>query len=201
MQRVPALTREETDPSCDALFDVIEKSNGYIPLSYLTMAHVPRILEPFAALSKAVIRDEGATDRKLRFLVAYVASRTTGCQYCQAHNIASASKLGVEDEKLDAIWNYEESPLFTEAERAALDLAYSAAQVPNDVTDATIERMKAHYTTEQIIELVSVVSLFGWMNRFNSSLAIEFDDHTLKWADEYGLTEKTGWDPSKHMPE
>ena len=57
MQRVPAAKQDETSPSCDNLFDVILKSNSYIPASYRILAEVLRILEPFAALSKAVIRD------------------------------------------------------------------------------------------------------------------------------------------------
>ncbi len=104
------------------------------------------------------------------------------------------------DDRLDALLDYDTSPLYSKAERAALDMAYHAAQSPNAVTAAHMDRMKEHYSTEAIIELVSVVSLFGWMNRFNSTLAIHFDDHTLEWAVIYGLAAKTGWDPSKHLP-
>lgn len=198
--RIPPLTREQIGPGFDDIFDVIEKSNGYIPFSYLTLGHAPNILRAFSNLSKAVIRDEGTTDRGLRFMVAYVSSRTNGCSYCQAHNIRSAAGKGVPLEQLEQIWEYATSPLFTEAERAALDLARAATLVPNDVDDALMKRLKQHYTHRQIVELLSVVCLFGWLNRFVDSLNVELDSSTLEWCDEFELAKKSGWDPDQHIP-
>ena len=180
-------------------FDIVEKSNGYIPNSYLILAHRPSILKAFMDLSKAVIRDEGTLDRGFRFLVAYMSSRTAGCQFCQAHNIQSAARWGVADDKLNAIWDYETSPLFTDAERAAFDLARSASVVPNAASDEIFARLKQHFTTPQIVEIVAVISLFGWLNRFNDTLHTELDAHTLQWAAEFDLAAKTGWDPSDHL--
>jgi alkylhydroperoxidase family enzyme len=57
-----------------------------------------------------------------------------------AHTAEGAHKLGVEDEKLAAVWNYQTSPLFTPAERAALDVAVAAGTVPNAVTDENVQR-------------------------------------------------------------
>jgi uncharacterized peroxidase-related enzyme len=180
-------------------FDVIEKSNGYIPNSYLLLAHRPPILKALMDLSKAVIRDEGTLDRGFRFLIAYISSRTAGCQFCQAHNISSASRWGISDEKLDAVWDYETSPLFNEGERAAFDLARAASVVPNAVTDKIFVRLRKQFSTEQIIEMVAVIALFGWQNRLNDTLQTDLDAHTLDWAAQFGLGEKTGWDPQDHL--
>lgn len=201
MARLERAKRESLPPEFKERFDVIEKSNGYIPNSYLIFAHRPSILKAFMDLSKAVIRDEGALDRGLRFLIAYISSRTAGCQYCQAHNIKSAERWGIPDDKLNAIWDYETSPLFSEAERAAFDLARCASVVPNAVDDALMARLERHYTAPQIVEIVSVISLFGWLNRFNDTLNTELDDETLDWAADFGLAKKTGWDPTPHLPE
>jgi len=200
MARLEKARRESLPREFDALFDVILKSNGYIPNSYLMLAHRPPILKAFMDLAKAVIRDEGTLDRGLRFLIAYISSRTAGCQYCQAHNIKSAARWGIPDAKLDAIWDYETSPLFSAGERAAFDLARCAAQVPNMVDDEIFARVRQHYTAPQIVEIVSVISLFGWLNRFNDTLNTELDDETLGWAADFGLAEKTGWDPTPHLP-
>ena len=151
-------------------------------------------------LAQAVIRDEGTVARGFRFLVAYVASRTAGCQYCQAHNLKSAERWGIDRARLEAVWDYERSPLFSEAERAALRFAQSASVVPNAVDDGQVADLKRHYTTPQIVEIASVVALFGWLNRFNDSLATDLDDATLDWAEDFGLARKTGWDPSAHLP-
>lgn len=199
MARVVQADRSSLPPEFQERFDIVERSNGYIPNSYLILAHRPPILQAFMDLSKAVIRDEGTLDRGFRFLVAYMSSRTAGCQFCQAHNIQSAARWGVPDEKLDAIWDYETSPLFTEGERTAFDLARAASVVPNAATDEIFGRLKQHFSTPQIVEIVSVISLFGWLNRFNDTLHTELDEHTLHWAAEFGLAEKTGWDPRDHI--
>ena len=137
------LIRHKLPEDFKGRFDVIEKSNGYIPNSYLLLAHRPAILKALMDLSKAVIRDEGTLDRGLRFLIAYMSSRTAGCQFCQAHNISEASRWGVSDAKLNAIWDYETSPLFNEGERAAFDLARAASMVPNAVTDKECSGQRA----------------------------------------------------------
>jgi uncharacterized peroxidase-related enzyme len=201
MARIPIASRQDLPAEFQERFGVIEQSNGYIPNSYLTLAHRPPILKAFMDLAKAVIRDEGTVDRGLRFMVAYISSRTAGCQYCQAHNIKSAARWGVPDAKLDAIWEYETSPLFSDAERAVFDLARCAAQVPNMTDDEVFARAKKHFTIPQLVEIVSVIALFGWLNRFNDTLQTELDETTLAWADDFRLGEKSGWDPAVHLPE
>jgi uncharacterized peroxidase-related enzyme len=191
MSRLPEADRATLPEEFRERFD--------IPNSYLILANRPSILKAFMDLSKAVIRDEGTLDRGFRFLVAYISSSTAGCQFCQAHNIQSAARWGVSDERLNAIWDYEESLLFTEGEKAAFDLARAASVVPNCATDEMFDRLKRHYSTEQIVEIVSVISLFGWLNRFNDTLRTELDAHTLDWAAGFGLHVKTTWDPSEHI--
>ena len=200
MARLDTVDLDTLPVAYRAPLEVIQNSNGYIPNSYRILAHRPEILMAFMGLSKAVIRDEGTLDRGFRFLIAYISSSTAGCQFCQAHNIQSAAKWGVSAEKLDAIWSYEESPLFTEAERTAFDLARAASVTPNAVTDEEFERLKRHFSTEQIVEILSVVSLFGWLNRFNDSLGTELEESTLDWAAGFGLHEKSGWNPKDHLP-
>lgn len=180
---------------------VIEASNGYIPNSYRILAHRPAILRAFMDLSKAVIRDEGELDRGFRFLVAYISSSAAGCQFCQVHNIQSAAKWGVTDERLNAVWEYETSDLFTEGEKAAFDLARAASVTPNAVDDATFERLRGHWSEPQIVEMLSVVSLFGWLNRFNDTLNTALEDGTMGWATDFDLAAKTGWNPENHMPD
>ncbi len=158
MARIEKADRTTLPEEFKERFDVIEQSNGYIPNSYLLLAHRPPILKALMDLSKAVIRDEGTLDRGFRFLIAYISSRTAGCQFCQAHNISSASRWGITDEKLNAIWDYETSPLFTDAERAAFDYARGASVVPNAVTDEIFARVKKYYSTPQIVEMTAVIA-------------------------------------------
>ena len=42
-----------------------------------------------------------------------------------------------------------------------------------------------------------MIALFGWQNRLNDTLQTDLDQHTLDWAAQFGLAEKTGWDPDR----
>jgi len=85
-------------------------------------------------------------------MVSQMASRAAECGYCMAHTAHTAERVGIAAEKENALWEYETSPLFSEAERAALKVAQCAAQVPNAVTDDDFAELKKHYTDAQIVD-------------------------------------------------
>jgi len=102
----------------------------------------------------------------------------------------------VDAAKLEAVWEYRTSPLYSEAERVALDFALAAAAQPNDVTDAHFDAMKQHWSEGQIVEILAVVAMFGFMNRWNDSLATPLEEEPL----EVGAAHlaQSGWTPGKH---
>lgn len=113
-----------------------------------------------------------------------------------AHNAGASLQQGIDSEKLAAVWEYRTSPLFGEAERAALDLAIAAGAQPNEVTDEMFERMKRVWSETQIVEIIAVVSFFGFMNRFNDTLATPLEDAPIQTAREH--ISQHGWVPGKH---
>ncbi len=78
-----------------------------------------------------------------------------------------------------AIYDYATSPLFTPAERVALDFAMEAASVPNAVTDESYAALAEHWTESQIVELLGVVCMFGVFNRWNDSMATPLEEVPL----------------------
>lgn len=116
-------------------------------------------------------------------MVGEVVSNAAGCRYCTAHNAENAAKRGgVAEEKIRALWQYRSSPLFTPAERAALDLALAAGSCPPSVTDEHFLELRKHFSEDAIIEIVAVIALFGWQNRWNDALATELEQHPLEFA-------------------
>ena len=197
MTRIPPLSRDEVDP---ILQDAMRKQEGHlglVPESLLTMAHRPRMAAAWASLTAEVVGD-GTVDRGLKQLVAYVASTAHGCRYCQAHTAHSAERLGVELDKLHYAWEFETADVFNEAERAALALARDAAFVPNEVTDAHFDRLKQHFSDEQIVEIMGVIAMFGWLNRWNDTMATTLEEQPFAWARQ-NLSE-TGWEAERHTP-
>jgi uncharacterized peroxidase-related enzyme len=195
MTRIPALAKNEVDPSLSEAMERQQSHLGLVPESLLTMAYRPRMAAAWAALTVEVV-GEGTVSRPLKQLVAYIASTAHGCRYCQAHTAHSAHRLGVSLDRLQHAWEFETSDLFTDDERAALRLARNAAQVPNEVTDADFDELKRYYSNEQIVEIMGVIAMFGWLNRWNDTMATTLEAAPLGWASEN--LAQAGWEAGRH---
>jgi uncharacterized peroxidase-related enzyme len=186
----------ETSPELKEQFDTMRKNLGFVPNSILIMQRRPKLAKALAQLTAAVWDPEGKVDRAFKRIIAHVASRAAGCQYCMAHTAAGALHFGADDKKLAAVWDYQTSPLYSSAERVTLDFALAAASVPNAVTDAMFVELRKYWTEEQIVEIVGVISLFGFLNRWNDTLATPLEGQPIAIGEKY-LT-RGGWQPGKH---
>jgi alkylhydroperoxidase family enzyme len=113
-----------------------------------------------------------------------------------AHTAGASLRLGVDEKKLDAVWEYRASPLYTEAERVALDFAIAAASQPNAVTDELFAAMKRHWSENQIVEIVGVIALFGFLNRYNDSMATPLEEEPIEVGEKHLASH--GWAVGRH---
>ncbi|MEQ1745351.1 MAG: carboxymuconolactone decarboxylase family protein [Saprospiraceae bacterium] len=169
---------------------------GFCPNSVLTMQRRPAIAKAFIQLNMAVMANEGRVTSDLKRLIGYLASMTAGCQYCQAHTIRAAERYGAEEDKLANIWEYRSHPVFSEAERAALDFAVAASSVPNGVDAAVTDNLSRHWDDGEIVEILGVIALFGYLNRWNDSMGTALEDPAFASGQQY-LGEH-GWTGGKH---
>ena len=177
-------------------FEAMRKNLGFIPNSILIMQRKPKMAKALAQMTASIWDAEGEVDRGLKRLIAHVASRTAGCQYCMAHTAEGALHFGVEEKKLAAVWDYQTSPLFSAAECAALDLAVAGAAVPNAVSDDMFVTLRKYWTEDQIVEIVGVIAMFGFLNRWNDTLATPLEDEPIATGEKY--LSSHGWSPGKH---
>lgn len=174
------------------------RTYGYVPNSLLTMAHKPVLLQAFTDFAGVVLGDLSAISVDLRWMIAHMASRAAGCRYCQAHTGHNAAELaGLDPAKFDEIWNFEHSERFDPAERAALRVAVAGATVPNAVDAEMFSDLEQHYSTAQIIDIVAVLSLFGFLNRWNDTMATSLESDPTEFATEH-LAPQIGWQVGKH---
>jgi uncharacterized peroxidase-related enzyme len=200
MSRIPMLPRAELG-DLEPLFARVEEQGGTVPNAWRIMAHVPDVLRSFIELAFQTLRVKRRVPSVLKWMVAHVTSRAAGCNYCMLHAVSNADGLLEAEEhreKIDAVWDFETSPLFSEAERAALRVALGAGVTPNAVTDEDFVALKQHYSTEEIVEIVAVIAVFGFLNRWNDTLQSDLEDKPLQYAAEHELT-KRGWSPGKHV--
>ena len=186
----------DTTPELESHFDFFLGTLGFTPNSVLTMQRRPKLVQAFAQLNAAVMDPTGEVDLGLRRLIGHVASKAGGCLYCQAHTLLGAQNFGVSDEKLAAVWTYATSLLFSAKERAALDFAMAAASQPNAMTDELFAATQQHWTDGQIVEILGVVAMFGFLNRWNDTMATPLEMRPLEVAQQ--ALGGQGWSVGKH---
>ena len=193
MKPLPA----DTSPELRDDFAIFDRILGFVPNSLLTMQRRPKMVKGFGELTRGVMDPEGAVDLGLMRLIAHFASRAAGCQYCEAHSLVAAKIHDVPQEKLDAIWDYQTSPLYTEAERVALDFALAAGSVPNAVDAELFSRMREHWSEEQIVQILGAVCLYGFLNRWNDSMATDLEETPREMGEK--VLSSGGWTGGKHV--
>lgn len=180
----------------EGVISVARQASGYVPTSMRIMAHKPDILRAFGGLIGAIMRTETELPMETKWLTAHAVSTAAGCVYCQAHTAANGGKKGLATEKVQELLNYRESPLFNDAERAVIEFGLAAGEVPNATNRGHFDELRKHFTQGQIVEMVSVISLFGWLNRWNDTFASDLEEAPRAFATE--KLAARGWDVGKH---
>ncbi|OGA06271.1 MAG: peroxidase [Betaproteobacteria bacterium RIFCSPLOWO2_02_FULL_64_12] len=183
-------------PELKESFEASAKALGFVPNSMLIMQRKPKLVKALAQLTAAVWDPQGEVERGFKRLLAHVASRAAGCRYCMAHTAGGALHFGLEERKLAAIWEYRTSPLYSQAERVALDFALAAGSVPNDVTDEMFAEMRKHWSEDQIVEIAAVIATFGFLNRWNDTMATPLEAEPIAVGEKFLAPH--GWSAGKH---
>ncbi len=179
------------------LSEFFNETLGFCPNSVLTMQIRPEMAQAFINLNKAVMNNHGRVTSALKRMIGWVTSNAAGCRYCQAHTILAAERYGATQEQLEHIWEYRTHPAFSDAERVALDFALLAASHPNGVDDFIKKQLYKYWDEGEIIEMLGVISLFGFLNRWNDSMGTTLESAAAETANKYlGVN---GWEKGKHI--
>jgi alkylhydroperoxidase family enzyme len=195
MARIEPVPRDQL-PEFEDYFREIEQLAGYLPNAFLTVAHHPQLLRGLQALS-AALRSLHTVDTGLKVLMSHLASSAVGCRFCEAHTSKTAKTNGVPEAKIAAVWEFETSDLFTDAERAALRLALAMGQTPNAVTDEHFADLRKYYDDAQLVEMIAAVCNFGFWNRWNDTVATDLEAPVFELAS--ALLGPRGWTAEKHL--
>jgi AhpD family alkylhydroperoxidase len=208
--------RSITDvPELADIFSGAEAAMGFVPNSMLTMAHMPQLpvgfmmlvnvvfggdLKAVMAQMQSVVPEledpEAALAPGLVQLIAFAGSVSSGCRYCQAHTSHSAHRLGEEQAKFDDVLEFETSAAYSDAERAVVGLALAAGAVPNEAAPEHFARLREHFNERQIVQIVAVISMFGFLNRWNDTMATQLEQPAVDFATE--SLDAVKWQVGKH---
>lgn len=159
------------------------------------MERWPELRQKFNELATLVF-SERELGKQIKYEVFTVSSLASGCRHCQSHGAVHLDRIGVDHARIQALWQFESSALFSEADRAALHLAMAAGVVPNCSRPEHFEALRQHYSDTQIIELVAVIALGGWLNRWNDTFATVTDQESVDVA--MAVLAPVGWELGKH---
>jgi len=87
-------------------------------------------------------------------------------------NSSRGMSHGLAYEKIQALGRFRDSPLFSEAERAALAFAEAVTATPTAVTDEVFAPVRRHYTAAEIVELAATIAVEHFRAKFNTALGI-----------------------------
>ncbi|WP_395075128.1 carboxymuconolactone decarboxylase family protein [Flavobacterium sp.] len=184
------------DEEIRKLAEFFNETLGFCPNSVLTMQHRPAISKAFINLNMAVMENHGRVTSALKRMIGWVSSNAAGCRYCQAHTIRAAERYGAEQEQLDNVWEYKTHAAFSAAERIALDFSIAATMIPNAVDDNIKTELYKYWNEGEIVEMLGVISLFGYLNRWNDSMGTVVEEGAIESAEKY--LGKYDWQVGKH---
>lgn len=196
MPLVAPLASDENEEVAE-LARFFNETLGFCPNSVLTMQRRPAIAKAFINLNMAVMANDGRVNAEQKRLIGYITSANTGCRYCEAHTILAAERYGGTDERLENIWSFRESNLYTEAEKVAFEFALAASSVPNAVDDNIAKQLHKYWDDGEIVEILAVISLFGYLNRWNDSMGTTMEDGAINAGER--LLKETDWIRGKHL--
>lgn len=174
------------DPQLEELVAFV----GYRPHALLTMARKPGVLAAVLGLVGHTLRGPGLIEPGLRFLLAAETCRGARCAYSTVHAVHAAQHAGVGWARLSALPDYRSDDRFDARERAALAIASAGATLPVGDAGPAFEAAKHYFCEDELIEIVSVVALFGWFNRWNSLLRTTLEPvpaealHHVGWLEQ-----------------
>ncbi len=177
-------------------FQHYKDTRGFTPNSIQTMARRPNIVRAFMQLNQEILY-EGTVSHELKMLVALISSQTAGCRYCQAHMANLAKIYNASKEKITNLWEFETAEIFSMSERVVLRLAYKGSLSPSQATQDDFDEVYKFYDEGQVVEIVASIGLFGFLNRWNDTMATEIEDLPAEVAEET-LGASFGWLPGKH---
>ncbi|AKS45365.1 uncharacterized peroxidase-related enzyme [Octadecabacter temperatus] len=184
---MPFIEPLKIDATDEAQADIawLASATGFTANSMLTLSYRPEIAKAVLDLIRAVVRTpDGTVDPALRWMVAHVTSLSNGCSYCSAHTFKNGADNGVPQDKLDAIWDFETSDLFSSAERVALRIAMTGGQCPSYATPEDMAELRTYFSDAQVVEIGAVIALFGFNNRWNALMATDVEPEVTDFLEE-----------------
>jgi alkylhydroperoxidase family enzyme len=135
-------------------------------------SHHAGVLVAMGGLETSVQSGWKKLDPTLRWLAIQAASSSVGCSWCIDYGYYEGMHDGIDPAKVRAVGDWRSSDLFDERERVVLEYAETATATPAEVSEELAERIRAHLSDAEFVELAGWVALENFRSRFNAGLGL-----------------------------
>ena len=175
--RISALSNEQVTQPAARILESVERAVGMVPNLHRTLAHAPAALQAYVATASAL--SAGSLDAKLRESLAIAVGALNGCQYCASAHTTIGRGAGIDDTELSRNLRGE-----SESKKVGAALAFAKALIEQRGALATsdLEKVRAFFSDEEIVEIVSHVGMNMFTNMFNVLAQTEIDFPVVEFA-------------------
>ena len=187
---VSYVERENADEQTNQFYDKAEDRFEMLLNIFKVFGHTPELGAVFTDSVMAMLKD-AKLDWKTKELLILKATLKNECQYCVVQHEVVSDRLGISSQKIAQIEGnaYHDSELFTEGEKALLDLTAQIGIDANNISDDIWNTVKAHYSEAQIVEAVYVITQYIAISKFGDALGVVLEPVFQ------------GFDPILHVPQ
>lgn len=174
MARVPFVNRDELPADGQAVFDRIAASRGSPPGHiWRALMNAPNLADKVLSIADE-LRQGVTIDRRYRELAVMMVGLVTQCRYEFDHHWNAARRAGVSADQLNALADFEKSPLFDDKEKAVLRFAKEATE-RGPVADAAWTALRGSFDNRQALEIVLTVAWYNTVVRILLPLEVEME--------------------------
>lgn len=176
---VVRLVDEPEDEELRALYERMAEGGGIVPgvlNVFKTVAHNPRLLRAWMRMGTVLLAPGGITlSPRLREIAILRIAQQCGSEYEFAHHIPIAKAVGLTEEEISSLQDFDESPLFSELDRALIRYTDALASMSPDASDLA-RQMKRWLSDRELVELSFCIGHWGMVARVLVPLEVPVDE-------------------------
>ena len=138
----------------------------------LLWARVPRLFAAVATLYGVLDRKSSPLTPTLRSLITVRVSQINWCEFCVDINAMTLAKRAGSTEKVEALENWQDSPLFDDKERIALEYTEAVTYSDRQVSPELVSKVRTHFDEDALVELTGLIAFQNLSSKFNAALDV-----------------------------
>ena len=172
MARVSKVPSSTLPAQVAAIYERYASSYGPFRNQAAVLAHVPSAVTHLLGMLLELKAQENVPRRYVELAIV-VTSKLNACAYCVAHHTRPLQVEGLSHATIDKLPAIDGNPELTEVDKLVIEYATAVTDHAGRIRDEMFERLRAHLTEAQLVELTLRIALCGFFNRFNDALMIE----------------------------